>query len=127
MFPIEFENPNAVLVGKERKSKLLKVDSPLYKECQRKSQILRNKFGSEMSEKRMDFHMELIKDDPLDTTLVERAKKIEKIEVDVNNYELTPKSIGIKGPYVSGYGVTHITLGHFARGLPKTDYVSLLM
>ena len=127
MFPIEFQDPNAVLIGKERKSKLLKNGSSLYKECERKSQILKKKFGDEMGEKRMDFHLELIKDDPTDMLLVERARNIEKMPVDVNKYELTSKSIGIKGPFVSGYGETHITLGYFPKGLPKTDFVNLLM
>jgi len=46
--------------------------------------------------------------------------------IDVNTYEKTPKSIGIRGPYLAGYGQTHITLGYFKAGLPVADYDLLL-
>ena len=127
MFVIEFENPNIVFAGKEKRSKLLKVNSPLYVECERKVKILKNKFGNEMGDKRMDFHLELIKDDPTDELLISRAKQIEKSQIDANKYELTHKSIGIEGPFINGYGKTHITLGYFPKGLPKCDYSELLM
>ena len=127
MFVVEFENPNIVFAGKEKRSKLLKVNSPLYAECERKVKILKNKFGNEMGCKRMDFHLELIKDDPTDELLISRAKQIEKSQVDTNKYELTYKSIGIEGPFINGYGKTHITLGYFPGGLPKCDYSELLM
>jgi hypothetical protein len=125
-FTIEFENPNLALEGKERKSKLLKKDSLLYKECKRKQQILKNRFLNEIGDQRMDFHLELIKDNPSKEELVLRAQKLEKNIIDVNKYELTPKSIGIQGPYLENYGYTHITLGYFPNGLPKVNYDELL-
>jgi len=125
-FLIEFECPNSALEGKEKKSKLLKQNSSLYNECARKRQILENKFGTQVDSKRMDFHLELIKDNPDNKTLVDRAREIEKMPIDSNVYETTPKSIGIKGPHVNGYGTTHITLGYFPKGLPRLNYTSLL-
>jgi hypothetical protein len=113
---VEFENPNGVIEGKERKSKLLKVSSPLYNECKRKREILSKKFP-QIDSQRMDFHLELIKDNPTDNLLVKRAQKLEKSSINVNEYLLTKKSIGIKGPYLEDYGQTHITLGYFPNGL----------
>ena len=126
-FIVEFQNPNAVLEGKEKKSKLLKLNSSLYNECHRKRQILENKFGTEMENKRIDFHLELIKENPTNILLIKRAEEIEKTLIDTGKYQLTPKSIGIEGPFVNGYGTTHITLGFFPKGLPKLDYTQLLM
>jgi hypothetical protein len=125
-FVIEFENPYAVIEGKEKRSKLLKTNSPLYLECERKAKILKNTFGNEMGDKRMDFHLELIKDNPTDELLVLRAKEIEKSQIDSNRYDITQKSIGIEGPFVKGYGKTHITIGYFPRGLPQYGYYELL-
>lgn len=57
MFIVEFENPNRVIEGKERKSKLLKQQSALYLEADRKRKILESTFGTLLDEKRMDFHL----------------------------------------------------------------------
>lgn len=126
MYSIEFQNPNDVIVDKERKSKLLKKNSPLYNECLRKRRILESKYKDILGEQRMDFHIELIKDNPTNDLLVFRAQQLEKILVDTNQYSYTNKSIGIKCPYVDGYGETHITMGYFPNGLPENDFVKLL-
>lgn len=126
MFSLEFQDPNSVIVGKERKSKLLKQDSKLYLEAVRKREILVSTYGALVDPKRMDFHTELIKDDPSDELLVERAKQLEGKLIDSNVYEKTPKSIGIQGPHLPGYGYTHITLGYFKNGLPENNYNELL-
>lgn len=126
MFELHFENPNAVLVGKERKSKLLAHNSSLYAEASRQRQILESTFGSLVDAKRMDFHVELIKDNPTDNLLVERAQLVEGTPINTTVYNKTGKSIGFIGPYVSGYGQTHITLGYFPAGLPVATYEILL-
>lgn len=127
MLKIEFENPNDVIPGKERKSKLLKQNSELYLEAERKRKVLESTYGSLVDDKRMDFHLELIKDNPTDELLVTRAQLLEGKMIDVNEYEKTGKSIGIKGPELEGYGNTHITLGYFKNGLPENNYNNLLL
>lgn len=126
MLKLEFENPNCVIMGKERKSKLLKQNSPLYLEAERKRKILELIYGQLMDDKRMDFHTELIKDNPTDELLLQRTKTLEGKYVNPNAYTQTPKSIGITGPYLAGYGNTHITLGYFKNGLPSNNYSELL-
>jgi hypothetical protein len=126
MLKIEFENPNHVLVGKERKSKLIKQDSDLYRELTRKRSILETIFGLALDGKRMDFHIELIKDDPTDDVLICRAQMLEGSVIDSSNYAFTGKSIGLSCPHVDGYGKTHITLGFFPTGLPTCNFVDLL-
>jgi hypothetical protein len=126
MLKLEFEDPNSVIVGKERKSKLLKQNSELYSEAERKRKILESTYGKLMDDKRMDFHTELIKDSPTDELLLQRTQLLEGKYVNPNAYTQTSKSIGIIGPYLEGYGNTHITLGYFKNGLPNDNYSELL-
>jgi hypothetical protein len=126
MLKIEFEDPDNVLAGKERKSKLIKQDSDLYRELTRKRAILETTFGLALDGKRGDFHIELIKESPTNDVLVNRAQALEGTTIDTHNYAFTEKSIGVSCPLVDGYGETHITLGFFPSGLPTYNFVDLL-
>lgn len=73
----------------------------------------------------MDYHMELLQPgDPADnpSLLVERAQKLEGLELQHWNPECYGKAIVINGPYVEGYGNTHITIAYFPKGIPDQFY-----
>lgn len=75
---VEFTNPN-VQLSNERRSKLIKPESDLYKFLEEKRRELTEKHGDLVGIKRMDFHIELIKDgeEPTEELLVNRAKQLE--------------------------------------------------
>jgi hypothetical protein len=121
MLKIEFENPNKRLETAEKKevrSKLLKVDSDLYRRATELREKIKAKFGNLVDSQRMDFHIELIRKDPTEDKLITRAQSLEGQLIDTTVFETTPKSIGIKCPFVEDYGYTHCTLAYFPLGLP---------
>lgn len=119
---IEFQDPNNVIAGKEKRSKLLNENSELYKHVDKLRNELLKKYGSLISEKRMDYHMELINanEEPTKEKLVTRAKMLENQDVDERKYKVTKNSIGIEcSQSVPGYGKPHVTIAHFAKGVPN--------
>lgn len=115
---IRFLNPNARLEN-EKRSKLLHTDSALYRYLEKQRTLLTNLYKESITEKRMDFHIELIRGDeePTDSVLVERAQSLEgqKIDGTIGTY---PKFIAVLCPKVVGYGETHSTIAYFPNGVP---------
>ena len=83
-------------------------------------QELVEKYKDEIALQRMDFHIELIRQDenPTIELLVNRAQILEgkKILIEMKNLK---KAKVIKTPYIEGYGETHITLAYFPKGIPE--------
>lgn len=113
---IKFTNPGRRLAG-ELRSKLIDPRSDLYQflEDQRAQLVKSNK---DIGDKRMDFHIELIKSTevPTEELLVSRARLIQ--DYNIQNLGLTRmgKALVILGPDVMGYGKTHITVAFYPNG-----------
>lgn len=123
IFQIQFEDPDHVISKKERKSKLLKTSSSLYSVLTVYRNKLLSAYGENVSEQRMDFHVELVKrsetwteDKLLDRTQELEGRCIDLADTDVWN--IGRHSVTIKTGRVMGYGNTHITLAYFKEGVP---------
>lgn len=118
MYRIEFLNPNKWLPEREKNSKLLDPTSGLYDILENYRMSLENAYGSLLSKKRMDFHIELIKkgEEWSEELLVHRAQELEGSYVDLSdedNWHFGGRSIQIKTS-----PDTHITIGYFKKGVP---------
>lgn len=124
IFQIQFENPDQMIPKKEKKSKLLKTNSPLYSVLSVYRSKLLSTYGEEVSEQRMDFHIELVKrsEEWTETKLLDRTQELEGRYVDLADTEVWNvgrHSVTIKTGRVMGYGNTHITLAYFKNGVPE--------
>ena len=118
MYRIEFLNPNKWLPEREKNSKLLDPTSGLYDILENYRMSLENAYGSLLSKKRMDFHIELIKkgEEWSEELLVHRAQELEGSYVDLSdedNWHFGGRSIQIKTS-----PDTHIIIGYFKKGVP---------
>jgi hypothetical protein len=118
MYRIEFLNPNKWLPQREKNSKLLDPTSALYDILDNYRMSLENAYGSLLSRKRMDFHIELIKkgEEWSEELLVHRAQELEGSYVDLSdedNWHFGGRSVQIKTS-----PDTHITIGYFKKGVP---------
>lgn len=111
---VQFTNP-AKRLANERRSKLLDPNSKLYQFLQNKRDELSQKYPGQVGDKRMDFHIELIKDGEqvTDELLVTRAQAIQGSTVQLI-YSTIGKAYVLNTP--SG---THITIAFFPKGVPK--------
>jgi hypothetical protein len=121
---IRFTDPNRRLPN-EKRSKLLDPCSPLYQKLENYRKSLLQAYSAQIAGKRMDFHLELLQPgDPAEdgSLLVERARELEGQEIRHWNPECYGKAVVINGPYLEGYGNTHITVAYFPKGIPDTFY-----
>lgn len=125
---IHFTDPTRMLPG-ERCSKLLAVPSQLVDELGVLRTALKTAFADEVSDPR-PWHIELHPysarpdetrvEEELRAKVVNRAQELEGKDVLINSDTLQTlgKAIILETPAVEGYGVTHITISFFIRGIP---------
>lgn len=124
IFQIQFEDPDHIISKKEKKSKLLKTTSSLYSVLSVYRSKLLSAYGEDVSDQRMDFHVELVKRSEgwTEDKLLDRAKELEGRCIDLANtdvWNIGRHSVTIKTGRVMGYGNTHITLAYFKEGVPE--------
>lgn len=120
---IEFDRPDEIDEKRERCSKLLKPDSPLYQLVTSLRSILLEKYGARIADPpRMPPHIEVIPWAERETftreEMLARVKELEgrPIELKVSQGK---KSIYLETPPVAGYGPTHITIAYFPDGIAE--------
>jgi len=121
---IRFKDPDRRL-NNELRSKLLDSNSALYKYLtNRRNELIlqygETKTGGKIGDARMDFHVELIGqiEKPSVELLIERAEKVEGHFATIQTEEVLGKALVIDGPWINGYGNTHITIAYFPGGVP---------
>lgn len=121
--PILFQSLQRI-VGKERRSKLLHNESALYALLHRLKTRINDSFVGQVSEDRMDLHIEITKN-PDDEQLEAKTNALHEQIVDLQNPEnwgFLHKAFVLWTPEVSGYGKTHITIAYFGNGsVPTLD------
>lgn len=121
IYPLHFLEPNYILVGKERRSKLLDPSSPLYFFLESRFQLLKSRYGDKVGAKRMDFHVEVVgsNEEWSDDKLVSRARELHGRELDVSNpWKYGHRAITLEVGLVPDYGNAHVTLAFFPDGVP---------
>lgn len=124
IFQIEFEDPDHIISKKEKKSKLLKKSSSLYSVLYVYRNKLLEAYGEDVSDQRMDFHIEVVKksEEWTEDKLLDRAKELDGRCIDLADtdmWNIGRHSVTIKTGRVMGYGNTHITLAYFKNGVPE--------
>lgn len=124
IFQIQFEDPDHQIPKKEKKSKLLKTASSLYSVLTVYRSKLLSAYGEDVSDQRMDFHVELVKrsEEWTEEKLLDRARELEGRCIDLADtdvWNIGRHSMTIKTGRVMGYGNTHITLAYFKEGVPE--------
>lgn len=124
IFQIQFEDPDHLISKKEKKSKLLKRTSSLYSVLSVYRSKLLSAYGEDVSDQRMDFHIELVKrsEEWTEEKLLDRVKELEGRCIDLADtdvWNIGRHSVTIKTGRVMGYGNTHITLAYFKEGVPE--------
>jgi hypothetical protein len=81
-------------------------------------------YGEDVSDQRMDFHVELVKrsEEWTEDKLLDRTKELEGRCIDLADtdvWNIGRHSVTIKTGRVMGYGNTHITLAYFKEGVPE--------
>lgn len=116
---ILFLDPNNKLPN-ERKSKLLDPNCSLYQLLTNYRNKLLQIYGSAIDNNRIDFHIELIKNNEeyLVDKLLARTKILQNKTVNLS-WKITQKAIMIDTGYVDGYGETHSTVAFFPKGVPN--------
>lgn len=112
--PILFQSLDRI-AGKERRSKLIHVDSDLYAKLQALKKRVQDQFT--VAPDRMDLHIELTKH-PDDPQLGEKTRLLQEQEVDLtnpDNWVYLGRAFVLMTPAVPDYGATHITLAFFGR------------
>lgn len=112
MYQVRFQNPNKRLDG-EKRSKLIAVDSDLYRWLSETRKSIDEKYPNRMSKQRMDFHIEFIhdRDTYTEELLLSRCQAVE-------GFSFIPK-LGIMKKAVvvylkmEKYKSLHITVGYF--------------
>lgn len=123
---IKFLEPFHRISGKEVRSKLINSESDLYQFLENYRNNLYSYSGHLVSEKRMDFHIELLhryQRNDIENYL-KRVNQLENNEIDVSdisNYGFLGNAFVLFTPYIEGYGKTHITIAHF-KGKPADIY-----
>lgn len=124
IFQVQFEDLNHLISKKEKKSKLLKKSSSLYSVLTVYRNKLLSVYGEDVSDQRMDFHIELVKNSEewSEEKVLNRAKELEGRCIDLADtdaWNIGRHSVTIKTGRVMGYGNTHITLAYFKNGVPE--------
>lgn len=121
--PIKFQSLD-LIVGKERKSKLLHQDSDLYSVLHQIKQAIKEHY--QVGADRMDLHIELtkVKDDPALRTKTESLENQELSLIDQENWGYLGRAFVLWTPEVIDYGKTHITIAFFGNK-PKPDVKQL--
>lgn len=112
--PILFQSMDRI-AGKERRSKLIHVDSDLYAKLQALKTLIQDQYA--VAPDRMDLHIELTKN-PDDPQLGEKTRLLHAQEVDLknpDNWVYLGRAFVLMTPSVPDYGATHITLAFFGR------------
>lgn len=118
---IILQSPSSLIQGKERKSKLIDPTSDLYRHLESMRSRLVKKYGSRIGAKRMDYHVEVIREnEPYSESLVNsRSQEVHNVELtNLSEYTCIGKAFCLQGPTISGYGPTHITIAFFPKGVP---------
>lgn len=129
--PIEFTSTEQVLFYGEHKdkvencSKLLDPSSRLYQLAEQYRQRLMQIYPEQISApQRMPFHLELVPYgkglDPDNQLLLRRAKLLQgrTIRCSWDDLVVYGKAVTLQGPIAEDYGVTHLTIAHFSKGVP---------
>lgn len=108
--PIKFLDCKQRIEGKEVRSKLLDPNSFLYLWLKQTRATL-SEFLPNISDQRMDFHIELISkaEEPTEELLVSRAQKLEGQNVNILCPQLVDKNFQLSAPENM-----HITIVHFS-------------
>lgn len=121
--PIRFLDPNYRIEGKEIRSKLLDPDSYLYKWIDRKRNTLIYKYPGKVGLKRMDYHIELLRPSESEDLLVERAGQLDGQSIILmDKLDTIGRALVLEGPFIEGYGRTHITVAYFPGEIPDSYY-----
>lgn len=116
-------NDPTIRLRGECRSKLLKRDTQLYNHLNKRREQLKAKYGSKVSYKRMDFHIELIRAEDSDCNrakLLTRAQQVNGIEIELTE-SIYKQALVLTGPNIEGYGNTHITIAFFPFGVPACE------
>lgn len=119
---ILFENPQSLIIGKERRSKLLDTGSELYKYLDQLRSYLERIYPY-LTERRIDFHVELIKKgEPCSKQLLD-SRSMEyhgtDIDIDITNCVKYGRAIAIQCPDAFGHCNLHISIAYFKREVPN--------